>query len=173
MAFFQKFWHVMGPSVTEFCLDLLNNERPLNWINQTLIALVPKVKDPQLMEHFRPISLCTIIYKIIAKTIENRLKGCLNLVISLEQSAFFPEWQILDNVLVAFETMHKIKTIKKSKETCLALKLDMSKAYDMVNWNFLEEVMVCMRFDSNWISLILRCISLVSFFVLVNGNKFG
>ncbi|KHN47716.1 hypothetical protein glysoja_026405, partial [Glycine soja] len=36
-------------------------------LNSSFIALIPKIKDPQLLTDFRPISLIGCVYKIIAK----------------------------------------------------------------------------------------------------------
>lgn len=47
-----------------------------------------------------------------------------------------PSHQSLDNVLVAFETLHKLKSHQKGSETLIVLKLDMNKAYDKVEWSF-------------------------------------
>jgi len=44
-------------------------------------ALVPKKNDPASIEHFRPISLCNLVYKVILKVIANRLKYELSNVI--------------------------------------------------------------------------------------------
>lgn len=55
----------------------------------------------------------------------------------------------------------------------MALKLDMSKMYDMVNWSFFLVVLRSMRFDFKWIFLIFKCISLVSYSILVNENVYG
>ncbi|KAA3483930.1 reverse transcriptase [Gossypium australe] len=52
---------------------------------------------------FRPISLCNVIYKIIAKVIVGRMSGLLKYCIDEAQWAFIPSRQISDNVLVFYE----------------------------------------------------------------------
>ncbi|XP_042973001.1 uncharacterized protein LOC122304803 [Carya illinoinensis] len=47
----------------------------------------------------------------------------------------------------------------------------MSKAYDCVEWNFLERVSMKLGFPCNLVNLIMKCVTLVSFSVLVNGNS--
>ena len=130
--FFQKYWDVVGPQVTQSVIHILRIGIMPNGMNDTYICLIPKVKSPQKITEYRPISLCNVIYKIIAKVLANRLKGVLPEVISDAQSAFVPGRQITDNVLVAFEVMHCINQRRKGKEGLMAIKLDMSKAYDRV-----------------------------------------
>lgn len=77
-------------------------------LNDTHICLIPKTKNPQKVTEYRCISLCNVIYRILAKVLANRLKKILPGVVSNSQSAFVPRRLITDNVLVAFETMHHI-----------------------------------------------------------------
>lgn len=42
--------------------------------NKTIIVLIPKIKRPERILELRPIALCKMIYKIIAKVLANRLK---------------------------------------------------------------------------------------------------
>lgn len=90
-VFYQKYWDIVGEDICSVYLKYLNEEQSLNEINKTLIALIPKLKDPTLMKDFRPINLCNVIYKIIAKALANRLKQMLDKIISPSQSASFQE----------------------------------------------------------------------------------
>lgn len=51
----------------------------------------------------------------------------------------------------------------------MALKLDMIKVYDRIKWEFLKSVMVEMDFNNGWVNLIMRCVTSVSYSILVNG----
>ena len=42
--FFQKFWHIVGPNVTQAVLSVLNSGHMLRKMNYTHIVLIPKKK---------------------------------------------------------------------------------------------------------------------------------
>ena len=90
--------------------------------------MIPKVKNPEKVTKFRLISLCNVIYKIVSKVIANRLKPWLNSLISETQSTFIAGRLINDNILIAFESLHHMKTGCFGKKNFMALKFDMSKA---------------------------------------------
>ena len=79
----------------------------------------------------------------------------------------------MDNVLVAFETMHCIDQKRKGKKGLMAIKLDISKAYDIVEWAFLEAMMRKLGFQEEWIRLITMCVKTVSYSVLINKEPKG
>lgn len=72
--FFQKFWHIVVYEVTQFCLDVLNQKKSVASVNNTEIVPLPKTLNLIIMAEFCPISLCTRINKIIAKSIANRFQ---------------------------------------------------------------------------------------------------
>lgn len=74
------------------------------------------------MSDFRPISLCTVSYKIISKVLVMRLKGCLGKIIPESQAAFIHGLSITDNVLIAQELLHALKAKKDCSKNYVAVK---------------------------------------------------
>ncbi|XP_062157986.1 uncharacterized protein LOC133865579 [Alnus glutinosa] len=96
----------------------------------------------------------------------------LDKIISPFQSAFVPGRLISDNILVAYEALHTMSSRMKGNKGFKAIKLNMSKAYDRVEWSFLEAMMLRLGFAVQWVQLIMRCVSSVSYAVLLNGSPF-
>jgi uncharacterized protein (DUF1330 family) len=109
-------------------------------------------------------------YKRAAKAVTNHLRGCLDKIISEEQSAFVPGHTITDNVVVAFESVHAVKRRNKGKNFSCAVKIDMMKAYDRVEWHYLEVILLKLGFSINIVRLIMKCVTSVRFAVRVNGQ---
>lgn len=68
--------------------------------NSAFISHIPKVDNPLTVKDYRPISLIGVQYKIIPKSLANRLAKVIDEVICLEQSAFVQGRQILDGPLM-------------------------------------------------------------------------
>lgn len=85
-------------------------------LNLTYIALILKVQNFRKVIDFKPISLCNVIYRIIAKTLVNRLKLIMNDIISHTQRSFVPNRLITDNIIIGYECLNKTRQSKDKKE---------------------------------------------------------
>ena len=96
---------------------------------------------------FKPISLITSLYKIIAKVLSGRLRGVLHETIHSTQGVFVQGKQILDAVLIANEIVDEKR---RSGEEGVVFKIDFDKAYDHVSWDFLDHVLEKKGFSPRW-----------------------
>jgi len=142
---------------------------PQGW-NETVVVLIPKVIEPERIKDPRPISLCNVVNKIASKVLANRLKNVLLEVISLKQSAFILGRLISDNILLAHEIVHHMKTKRRGRNNNAALKFDTSNAYDRVEWIFLERMMLKMGFEASQVNTIMKRIKSVTYRIKVNGE---
>lgn len=91
-------------------------------------------------------------------------------VISKSQDAFIKGRQILDSILIANECL--ISRIR-SRDLGVLCKLDLEKAYDHVSWGFLLYIWRRCGIEEKWCEWITHCISMMRFFVLINGTSSG
>ena len=121
--FYQHYWDLVGKDITQSVLSFLNSASLPEHINHTFITLIPKVKNPELVSEFHPISLCNVLYKIFSKVLANHLKNILPYIITENQSAFTNHWLISVNILLAFESLHSMQNHNYTKGGYMALKL--------------------------------------------------
>jgi len=84
------------------------------------------------------------------------------------QSAFVKGRSIVDNFMVSHE-IFKSYNRKWISPRCV-LKVDLRKAYDTLDWGFLERLMSDMGFPAKFVQWIMKCISTVSYSLLLNGG---
>lgn len=141
-------------------------------INHTLVCLFPKTKHPETMQAMGPISLCNVLFPVLSKVLENRLKPCLSSIISDKQSAFIKGRLLINNALIAFEINHYITRKTQGKHGVAVVKWDVLKAYDRLEWSFLEYILTKFGFCLDWITSIMLCVKSVSYIFIHNGEVF-
>ncbi|CAJ2677955.1 unnamed protein product [Trifolium pratense] len=167
LNFFKACWTIVKNDVMAFLREFHNNAILPKAVTASFLTLIPKKDHPQILFDYRPICLIGSLYKILSRILANRLKRVLGKVISNCQSAFLPQRQILDGVLILNEILD---LAKRRKDECLLFKVDFERAYDTVNWGFLERMMVKMGFSDGWLKWMRACIFESSMSILVNGS---
>jgi hypothetical protein len=166
VEFFKFFYDLIKEDLLLMIKESQSEGRIFGPLNSTFLCLIPKKKNVESFEDYRPISCCNVTYKLISKIIACRLRPILSKVIGDEQFGFLQNRQIHDAVAIAQESLH---SVKKKKLKVAFLKLDLSKAYDRVNWTFLRLVLIQMGMNLKMVNWIMGFLNSASFAVLING----
>lgn len=111
--FVKTYWEIMKSDVIAFVKHFEMFGRFARGCTSSLITLIPKTKDPNLLSDYRPICLIGIMYKIVAKILAVRLKSVINNVIGEQQSGYIEGRNILDGPLMINEFHSWTKKAKK------------------------------------------------------------
>lgn len=69
--FYQVFWDVIQPDLHQLCNTFHCGNLDMQFLNKSIICLIPKEPDAQVITKFRPISLVNCSFKIISKLLTN------------------------------------------------------------------------------------------------------
>ena len=152
--FFKIFWN----TIKSFYIKSVNYSYEHNTLttiqNQGIITLLPKKdKDLTSLGNWRPISLLNIDYKIITKTIANRMKKVLSNLINNSQTGFLKGRYIGENIRTIFEV---IEHLNEEDKPGLIFFADFEKAFDSIDHNFIFKALKYFNFGTsfiNWIKL--------------------
>lgn len=86
--FYKYYWTIVGSEMRKMVKSFFSRGFMSVEVNHYHIVLISKIDSPSEITHFRPISLCNVAYKLIAKILANRLRLILPHIISPFQYAF-------------------------------------------------------------------------------------
>ena len=127
--------------------ELFSRQLQLFQLNFGTITLLPKKTEATRIEQFRPICLLNVSFKIFTKVGTNRLTQIAHSVVHPSQTAFMPDRNILEGVVILHETLHEIHSKKLDG---VVFKVDFEKAYDKVKWPFLQQALRMKGFNEAW-----------------------
>ncbi|PKU78251.1 Putative ribonuclease H protein [Dendrobium catenatum] len=169
--FFKGAWEIIGFYVTNAVKSFFSGAQLPRCAKASAITLIPKNKHATDISDYRPISLCNVFYKLIAKIIANRLKCVLPHIIHHSQAGFIAKRISTDNIILANEVLREFNGTSSRKFFCA--KLDIRKAFDSLSWDFLISRMRDKGFPEKFIAWVKCCIQDVPFSICINGSLHG
>lgn len=167
--FFEVFWETTQPQLIEMVRSFFTSLSIHPLMNHTNLTLIPKIDHPSKPSQFRPIGLCNVTYKIISKILVNRIRPILPFLISSYQSAFVSQRSIHENIAIAVELFHYIRTSNRTKDPKISLKLDIQS----LDWGFIKKAFARLGFPSTFMDYIMLCISTVTYSININDTPHG
>jgi hypothetical protein len=87
--FFSHCWNTIKEDILKAVDQFYRmDQQDLHFLNQGLVVLIPKKKDPSHVKDYKPISLTHSFSKLISKLLANRLGPQLESLISVNQATF-------------------------------------------------------------------------------------
>ena len=84
VEFFLAGYDTIGPDLLQLVEETRVNGILHLPLNSTFLALIPKRDNLEILEEYRPISLCNTTYKVVIKIIAQRFRKVLSKLISKE-----------------------------------------------------------------------------------------
>jgi hypothetical protein len=198
--FYKALWPVIGKEFFAMLQESLSIGRLPKGMNNGIISLLPKEGNRNSLNHWRPITLLNVPYKIWAKTLQLRLQPILMEIICPDQTAFLPLRFILDTIFLTHETLAVAKrtnqpfffltaflplrfildtiflthetlaVAKRTNQPFFFLKRDVSKAYDRVDLRLLFAALEKFGFPPKFMAMIQLLFFQVEACVSINGR---
>ena len=164
-SFYQSLPILVPKLVEIFNNSFLRKSLPPSQLT-ALVKLIPKIRSPTLVTHYRPISLLNTDYKILSHIISNRLKPLLNHIISPEQQCGLPGRQIFHNHL---NIKSAIDLAIDFGQPLAIVQIDFYKAFDSLSHSFLLAVAEKLGIPSDLLKWIRIFLTNLRSQLLING----
>lgn len=150
--FYQFFWNKLHNFLFEMYQEIILEEQMNSSATEGLLTLIDKPdKDPIVIPNWRPLTLLTVDYKILAKIIANRVSPTLSYLIHPQQTGFIKNRHISDNLM---DLLCAAEYCYMNDLSYLIVNFDMQKAFDKVEWPALWAILNKFGFGPKILSII-------------------
>ena len=155
VEFYKAFWDILKKPLCK-CVKAIYDKGELSEDQKRgVINLLPKPdKDIRAIKNWRPISILNVDYKLITKTLADRLKLVLPDIIHPDQCGYVRDRKIGENIRIVHDLIHYCND--HDVEGLLVF-LDFEKAFDSVSWEFINHTLTEFGLGSvfkKWINIL-------------------
>jgi hypothetical protein len=81
VEFYQKSWKSIKLDLFDMLNEFWGHKLDLGRLNYGIITMIPKMKEANKIQHYRPICLLNVSFKIITNILMLRFEGCMSRII--------------------------------------------------------------------------------------------
>ncbi|CAI5459677.1 unnamed protein product [Closterium sp. Yama58-4] len=163
---FEAHWDVLGKHFMKLVADFSESAVLPTSTKDAVTILLHKKGGRDRIENYRPITLLSSVYKVLARVVADRIKKVLHEVISTEQYGFLLGRRLSDAVGLVADV---IEAAKHKDEDWYILLVDFKKAFDSVSRSFLFGVLEKIGFPHRFIRWIQGLHENTTTSLLING----
>ncbi|CAM2118585.1 unnamed protein product [Caretta caretta] len=148
---YRMFWDVLGPDLVTVWAESLQSGFLSLSCRRAVLALLLKKGDLRDLRNWRPVSLLSMDYKIVAKAISLRLGSVLVDMIHPDQTYTIPDRSIFDNLFLVRDLLE----LGRRDGLSFALRsLDQEKAFDTVEHGYLLSTLRAFGFGPQFVGFL-------------------
>ena len=148
VEFYKVFWNVISDDLLDVLQFGLNNGQLAYSQYLAVIILLYKKGSRSDIRNWRPISLLDVDYKLLSKTLAERLRNVLPEIIHFDQRGCVPGRFIGENIRLLDDLLFEIEN---QDDNPVILMLDQEKAFDRVEWDWLFSTLERYNFGDTFI----------------------
>ena len=149
--FYKKFWPNLEVIFYGVTLEIFDNGELCESMKKSILSLLFKKGNRELLENYRPLSLGNYDYKILAHVIASRIQKIIKNLVNPDQSAYIKGRFIGNNARFLLDL---IEWAESQKNNGLIICIDFKKAFDSLNWDFMFSVLKYFNFGTKFINII-------------------
>lgn len=170
VEFYKHFWSSLKIKYHHVIDESLRRQTLPTSATKSVVSLLPKKGDLLSIENWRPISVLTTDYKIIAKAVSTRLSQVISTIVDPDQSYAVPGRTIYDNL----HLYRDVITYANQEDIPLAiLNLDQKSAFDKVCHNYLFHLLKLFNFGDQFVNTVRTLYENATFHVRVGSLLTG
>ena len=170
LEFYETHWQIIQTDLIQLMNDMFQNKNITERQKRGILISIPKNNHAKTMDEYRPITLLTTEYKLLARIMANRLKPIVEEHLSTGQYCGVPGRSIFD----ALTTIRDIVAYHEvtEKPICL-MSIDFQKAFDRVSHEYLFKILEGYGISEAFIEKVKGMYANMSTMIQINGNMVG
>ena len=170
LEFYATHWQIIKTEMTHLINNMFLNKAITEKQKRGILLCIPKHPHAEKLEDYRPISLLTTEYKLLARIMANRLRPLIQEQITTGQYCGVPRRTIID----ALTTIRDMTAYHEMTHTPLCmLSLDFQKAFDQISHEYLYQILESYGVSRWFVERVRAMYENMSSMVQVNGAMVG